>query len=235
MSTFAAIILGTSLGGELFERWHDEPWRLGVGARRHRAWSGALTSFGIPHVPAAEPGQRVRLESLRRDRPRPRAPLSRPHALDHRRSASRTSGCSARSCSRCCFPWGRDVVRRRRSGRDAPLHVPGDRHRRRQPGRRPSVRRQGRARPGAARLDRPRASSACCSCRPCRTTGSPPLVLVLLGFSGGFFAVPLNALLQQRPADDEKGRVLATNNVLNTVGMLLGGRSSSGCSATGCT
>ena len=32
--------------------------------------------------------------------------------------------------------------------------------------------------------------------------------------------MPLNALLQQRPADHEKGRVLATNNVLNTLGML---------------
>ena len=47
------------------------------------------------------------------------------------------------------------------------------------------------------------------------------VMLVILGISGGFFAVPLNALLQQRPEDHELGRVLATNNVLNTVGMLL--------------
>jgi acyl-[acyl-carrier-protein]-phospholipid O-acyltransferase/long-chain-fatty-acid--[acyl-carrier-protein] ligase len=33
--------------------------------------------------------------------------------------------------------------------------------------------------------------------------------------------VPLNALLQQKPAGDEKGRILATNNVANTVGILL--------------
>jgi acyl-[acyl-carrier-protein]-phospholipid O-acyltransferase/long-chain-fatty-acid--[acyl-carrier-protein] ligase len=45
--------------------------------------------------------------------------------------------------------------------------------------------------------------------------------LVLLGFAAGCFAVPLNALLQQRPPADEKGRVLATNNVANTVGILL--------------
>jgi acyl-[acyl-carrier-protein]-phospholipid O-acyltransferase/long-chain-fatty-acid--[acyl-carrier-protein] ligase len=31
----------------------------------------------------------------------------------------------------------------------------------------------------------------------------------------------LNALLQDRPADDEKGRVLATNNIFNTFGILL--------------
>ena len=45
--------------------------------------------------------------------------------------------------------------------------------------------------------------------------------LVCLGFSGGFFAVPLNALLQQRSGREDKGRLIATNNVFNTIGMLL--------------
>jgi acyl-[acyl-carrier-protein]-phospholipid O-acyltransferase/long-chain-fatty-acid--[acyl-carrier-protein] ligase len=45
--------------------------------------------------------------------------------------------------------------------------------------------------------------------------------LLLLGFSGGFFAVPLNALLQHRPAAHERGRILATANVMQTVGILL--------------
>src|SRR5437660_8102528 len=44
--------------------------------------------------------------------------------------------------------------------------------------------------------------------------------LVFLGFSGGFFAVPLNALLQQRCGREEKGRLIATNNVFNTLGVL---------------
>ncbi|NQW05343.1 MAG: MFS transporter [Acidobacteria bacterium] len=47
------------------------------------------------------------------------------------------------------------------------------------------------------------------------------VALLALGLSGGFFAVPLNALLQQRPAEYEKGRVLATVNVMQTVGILL--------------
>ena len=47
------------------------------------------------------------------------------------------------------------------------------------------------------------------------------IALVLIGFFGGWFAVPLNALLQQKPTAEEKGRVLATNNVLNTVGIML--------------
>ena len=45
--------------------------------------------------------------------------------------------------------------------------------------------------------------------------------LLLLGFSAGFFAVPLNALIQQRPTTDEKGRVLAVTSFLNTIGILL--------------
>ena len=45
--------------------------------------------------------------------------------------------------------------------------------------------------------------------------------LVGLGFCGGLFVVPLNALLQHRASDDEKGRVLATTNVLQTIGILL--------------
>jgi acyl-[acyl-carrier-protein]-phospholipid O-acyltransferase/long-chain-fatty-acid--[acyl-carrier-protein] ligase len=45
--------------------------------------------------------------------------------------------------------------------------------------------------------------------------------LALVGFFGGLFAVPLNALLQQRSGDQEKGRLMATNNFLNTVGILL--------------
>jgi acyl-[acyl-carrier-protein]-phospholipid O-acyltransferase/long-chain-fatty-acid--[acyl-carrier-protein] ligase len=45
--------------------------------------------------------------------------------------------------------------------------------------------------------------------------------LVCLGFWGGFFAVPLNALLQQRSGREDKGRLIATNNVFNTIGVLL--------------
>src|SRR5687767_14005322 len=47
------------------------------------------------------------------------------------------------------------------------------------------------------------------------------ICLALIGFSGGLFAVPLNALLQQRPDAAEKGRLIATNNFLNVIGILL--------------
>lgn len=45
--------------------------------------------------------------------------------------------------------------------------------------------------------------------------------LVGLGFSGGLFVVPLNAFLQQKGGAEEKGRLIATNNFLNTIGVLL--------------
>jgi acyl-[acyl-carrier-protein]-phospholipid O-acyltransferase / long-chain-fatty-acid--[acyl-carrier-protein] ligase len=45
--------------------------------------------------------------------------------------------------------------------------------------------------------------------------------LTLVGFFGGLFAVPLNALLQQRSSPEEKGRLMATNNFLNMVGIAL--------------
>jgi acyl-[acyl-carrier-protein]-phospholipid O-acyltransferase/long-chain-fatty-acid--[acyl-carrier-protein] ligase len=45
--------------------------------------------------------------------------------------------------------------------------------------------------------------------------------LIILGFSAGLFIVPLNALLQQRSGKEEKGKLIASNNFLNTMGMLL--------------
>ena len=45
--------------------------------------------------------------------------------------------------------------------------------------------------------------------------------LILLGFSGGVFVVPLNALLQQKSGTQEKGRMIAANNLVNTTGILL--------------
>jgi acyl-[acyl-carrier-protein]-phospholipid O-acyltransferase/long-chain-fatty-acid--[acyl-carrier-protein] ligase len=45
--------------------------------------------------------------------------------------------------------------------------------------------------------------------------------LVGLGFAAGLFAVPLNAYLQQRAGREEKGQLIATNNFMNTIGIVL--------------
>jgi len=47
------------------------------------------------------------------------------------------------------------------------------------------------------------------------------LDLGLLGFSGGFFAVPLNALIQHRPRPEKKGGVIAAANLLSFIGVFL--------------
>lgn len=43
--------------------------------------------------------------------------------------------------------------------------------------------------------------------------------LAMLGFFGGFYAVPLNALIQHRPASGQKGGVIAAANLLSFVGV----------------
>ena len=45
--------------------------------------------------------------------------------------------------------------------------------------------------------------------------------LSLAGVAGGLFIVPLNAFLQEHAAPEEKGRLLATNNFLNMIGVVL--------------
>jgi acyl-[acyl-carrier-protein]-phospholipid O-acyltransferase / long-chain-fatty-acid--[acyl-carrier-protein] ligase len=47
------------------------------------------------------------------------------------------------------------------------------------------------------------------------------VLLGLLGFWAGFFAVPVNALVQHRPAEEDKGGVIAAANLLSFVGIAL--------------
>ena len=47
------------------------------------------------------------------------------------------------------------------------------------------------------------------------------LDLAFLGFFGGFYAVPLNALIQHRPSPEHKGGVIAAANLLSFVGVFL--------------
>ncbi len=43
----------------------------------------------------------------------------------------------------------------------------------------------------------------------------------MLGFWAGFFAVPVNALIQHRPAEKDKGGIIAAANLLSFVGIAL--------------
>ena len=53
------------------------------------------------------------------------------------------------------------------------------------------------------------------------TFGSSLVWLAVAGFAGGLFIVPLNAFLQEHAEPEEKGRLLATNNFLNMIGVVL--------------
>src|SRR5205085_3519090 len=48
------------------------------------------------------------------------------------------------------------------------------------------------------------------------------VLLAILGFSAGFFVVPINALIQHRPAPERKGGVIAAANLLSFAGIFLG-------------
>ena len=56
--------------------------------------------------------------------------------------------------------------------------------------------------------------------RPHGLLGSAVL-LGLLGFWAGFYAVPVNALIQHRPAPEQKGGIIAAANLLSFVGIAL--------------
>jgi acyl-[acyl-carrier-protein]-phospholipid O-acyltransferase/long-chain-fatty-acid--[acyl-carrier-protein] ligase len=47
------------------------------------------------------------------------------------------------------------------------------------------------------------------------------LLLGALGFAGGFFVVPVNSLIQHRPAENHKGSVIAFANFLSFVGVIV--------------
>ncbi|HEY4162803.1 MAG TPA: acyl-[ACP]--phospholipid O-acyltransferase [Dongiaceae bacterium] len=52
------------------------------------------------------------------------------------------------------------------------------------------------------------------------TFGGALTCLTVLGFFAGFYSVPINAMLQQKSAAAVRGRVIAANNVLNFLGIL---------------
>jgi acyl-CoA synthetase (AMP-forming)/AMP-acid ligase II/predicted MFS family arabinose efflux permease len=56
---------------------------------------------------------------------------------------------------------------------------------------------------------------------PGQTMMSSAVHLSLLGFFGGFFVVPIGALIQHRPAPEQKGSVIAAANLYSFVGIFI--------------
>jgi MFS family permease len=57
--------------------------------------------------------------------------------------------------------------------------------------------------------------------RPGLSFAAVAALLSFLGIAGGFFVVPVNALIQRRPKPEEKGRTIAVANLLSFVGVAL--------------
>ena len=218
MSTFVAIVLGTVIGGEIFEYWRGEPWATGA-VLVAIAVAGTITSFGIPKTPAAKSTQRFAIN-----------PFSEIGQGFRRLAQDRNLFMTVIGISFFWFlgaliqltvlPFGQEE-----------LHV----------GEAASTRLFTSVALGigagsmvAGRLSGDHVelglvpiggfgmglfSILLLFTVPSYWTAA--IVLLFAGFAAGWFAVPLNALLQHKPSEDEKGRILATNNVANTIGILL--------------
>ena len=218
MSTFVAIVIGSTIGGELFEVWRGDPWTTGS-VLVAIAVAGTLTSLRIPRVPAAKPGQPAALN--------PWSEIARGAA---RVWPDRTLRMTIVGVSFFWFlgaliqlavlPLGQQElgVGEAASTRLFTALAIGI----------------GAGSLAAGRLSGdkielglvPLGAFGMGAFSLIMVAAIPSYwlvasALVLIGFAGGCFAVPLNALLQQRPPAGEKGRVLATNNVANTFGILI--------------
>src|SRR5580765_7080541 len=218
MSTFVAIVLGTAVGGYLFEKSHDHLWVIGVlvvGV----AVLGTILSFRIPHVPPAAAGQRIDrnpwgeiwtgLVTLRRDR-----------VLWLTVIGISYFWFLGSLLQLVVILFGSEVMALSETwvgvlttfaaigigiGSLAAGRLSGDKVE------------LGLAPIGAIGMG----VFAIALARSGQSFALAAINLTLVGFFGGLFAVPLNALLQQRSGSREKGRLMATNNFLNMVAIML--------------
>ena len=218
MSTFMAIILGTSLGGTIYEAWKDRLSWIGV-VLVGIAVLGTLTSLGITKVPPSGSAQKFV--------PNPTAEIWQgAHKLYHDRTLWLTvMGISyfwfLGAFLQMVLPlYGKEILGlgETRIGLLWTFAALGI----------------GAGSLMAGRLSGDRIELGLVPVGAIGmgifslvlffATPSFPaagIALVCMGFFAGFFAVPLNALLQQRAEREAKGRLIATNNVFNTIGVLL--------------
>ncbi|HSL70050.1 MAG TPA: MFS transporter, partial [Longimicrobiales bacterium] len=217
MSTFVAIVAGTAIGSFAFDLWQDHLWIVGV-AVLIVAIVGTTCSFGIPQVPAAAPGSAIRLN-----------PWAEIGAGLKRLRSDRVLRLTVAGISYFWFVgallqlvmvlFGTQVMQLddRWIGALTAFAAIGI----------------GIGSLVAGRLSGDKVElglvpigaigmgvSAVVLSRCTASFAAAATSLTLVGFFGGLFAVPLNALLQQRSGDREKGRLMATNNFLNMVAVL---------------
>jgi acyl-[acyl-carrier-protein]-phospholipid O-acyltransferase / long-chain-fatty-acid--[acyl-carrier-protein] ligase len=218
MSTLVAIVLGTAIGPLLFTRWRDEAWKVGL-VMLAVAVAGFLTSLRITRVPAAGAKEPFRLN------PFSEVAIGTKHLLADRPMWLSVLGISyfwflGLLFSNTLVLYGTEN-----------LHVSDDKI-----GLMTTVLSLGIG-AGSMLCGRLSGDKVEIGLVPlggtfiglfCIAMGfvtgtfyGAMAVLVCLGIATGLFFVPLNAFLQQRSDAGEKGRIIATNNIYNTIGMLL--------------
>src|SRR5438093_2987415 len=218
MSTFVAIVVGVGCGGLMFAAWYVRLWLVGLIVVAV-AVLGTGLSFRIPHVPASAPGRRIDLnpwratwlglKRLRGDRVLWLTVLGLSYfwflgALLQTDMVLFGTHVMGLSDSRTGFLTAFAAV-----GIGAGSLIAG-----RLSGDKVEL---GLAPIGAIGMG---VFAIALSCSGHSFTLAA-INLTIVGVFGGFFAVPLNALLQQKSGDDEKGRLMATNNFLNMVAIMV--------------
>ncbi len=217
MSTFLAIVLGTAIGGPLLGLWRDRPQWIGAGLTIV-AMLGTLMATRIPQVQAARPGGRIAIN-----------PFGETWRAVKRLWPDRTLWITIVGISYFWFLGALLQMALALFGTQA-LHVADAEVSWLMTALALGI---GAGSLAAGRLSGDKVELGLV---PLGAIGmgvfslwlamsgslaSAAAALVLVGAFGGCFVVPLNSLLQQRPGADEKGRVLAANNVINTIGIVL--------------
>ena len=218
MSTFVAIVAGGAVGTVLFDAWRDRLWLVGL-VVVVIAVVGFGASFGIPRVPAAAPATRFRLnpwaeivEGVK--------DLSRDRTLSLTVVGLSYFWFLGALLQSVMVLFGRDVLNLADAwigpltaaaavgigvGSLAAGRLSGDKVE------------LGLAPLGAFGMGLSALGLSLCT----RSAVAAAVMLTLVGFFGGLFAVPLNALLQQRGSPATKGRLMATNNFANMLAVAL--------------
>jgi acyl-[acyl-carrier-protein]-phospholipid O-acyltransferase/long-chain-fatty-acid--[acyl-carrier-protein] ligase len=218
MSTFVAIVLGTAVGGYLLDASSGRLWIIGLVVVSVAA-VGTTTSFGIPPVRAAAPGLRidrnplgeiwVGVRALRRDRVLWLTAIGLSYFWFLGSLLQMVVVLFGKTTMGLDDTWvgvltafaaiGIGV------GSIAAGRLSGDKVE------------LGLAPIGAIGMG----MFAIALARSGASFTLAAINLTIVGLFGGLFAVPLNALLQQRAGQHEKGRLMATNNFLNMMAIML--------------
>lgn len=219
LGTFLAIIGGTVAGGWLCKTFSVEPGWSGV-ILIALAVTGLGTSFGITQVPAADPGKKFRanfvgelgtqIRLIRRDRPLWLATVGNAYffaigaliqflIVIYAKDVLHIDDPAQAIYLQAAIAVGIGL------GSFAAGHLSG-----------------GKIETGLIPLGA-LGLTACAALlgQTGLAFGEVATGLAALGFFGGFFIVPVSAMLQHRPAHEQKGGVLAAANLLSFIGIFL--------------